>query len=75
MNKDEQNICAIHCKAGKGRTGVMICCYLLYSRIFTSAKDALKYYGMIRTKNRKVKIICFLFNNSMFLGSHNSKSN
>ncbi len=31
----------------------MICCYLLYSRQFTKSYDALRYYGMMRTKNKK----------------------
>lgn len=53
MKRDERNIVAVHCKAGKGRTGIMICCYLLYAREFHSAKDALVYYGRIRTSNGK----------------------
>lgn len=31
----------------------MICCYMLYSRQFSNAYDSMRYYGMIRTKNRK----------------------
>jgi len=47
--KKKDRIAAVHCKAGKGRTGMMISCYLLFSKQYDSSKDVLKYYAMIRT--------------------------
>ena len=37
-------IAAIHCKAGKGRTGLMICCYLIFSGLCENSDFALEYY-------------------------------
>jgi len=34
----------VHCLAGKGRTGTVICCYLLYSQRFNNCAEALEYY-------------------------------
>ena len=46
-----KSVAAVHCKAGKGRTGVMICSYLIFSNLCNTSEDALKYYAQMRTKN------------------------
>lgn len=43
----------VHCKAGKGRTGVVICCYLLYCGLWSTSEDALGFYAAARTLNSK----------------------
>ena len=47
------SVAAIHCKAGKGRTGVMICCYLVFSGLCKNTEDAVNYYAVMRTTNMK----------------------
>ncbi|XP_043388344.1 phosphatidylinositol 3,4,5-trisphosphate 3-phosphatase TPTE2 isoform X2 [Chelonia mydas] len=49
MKQDEKNIIAIHCKGGKGRTGTMVCTWLIDSDQFESAKESLDYFGERRT--------------------------
>ena len=52
--KNPYGVAAIHCKAGKGRTGVMIICYLIFTELFKTSEEAIQHYGKMRTYNGKV---------------------
>jgi len=47
------HIVGINCKAGKGRTGLIICCYLLHCKQCQTTDEALELYGQKRTKDGK----------------------
>lgn len=53
LAKHPKNVAAIHCKAGKGRTGLMISIFLLYCGEWNTAPEALSYYGFARTHDQK----------------------
>jgi len=53
LEEDEDHVVAIHCKAGKGRTGMMIACLLRRLDTCKSAMEALKYFADKRTSNSK----------------------
>lgn len=46
-------VVAIHCKAGKGRTGVMACCLLMHLGYHKTAAESIAYYNHRRTKDGK----------------------
>ena len=39
---------AINCRAGKGRTGTIICCYLLFCKRFSEPDEVFEYYSKKR---------------------------
>ncbi|KAL6994160.1 Phosphoric monoester hydrolase [Sarracenia purpurea var. burkii] len=51
LSSDPSNIAVVHCMAGKGRTGLMVCAYLVYSGM--SAEEALQVYAQKRTTNNE----------------------
>jgi len=54
LDAHQDNIAIVHCKAGKGRTGVMISAYLLYKKYFNgNAIEAMNFYADARTHNSK----------------------
>ncbi len=53
LTSHPRGVAAIHCKAGKGRTGVMIVCYLIFSGLCKTSDEALVHYANQRTLNNK----------------------
>ncbi|CAK9084441.1 unnamed protein product [Durusdinium trenchii] len=53
LAEEPKNVVVIHCKAGKGRTGLVCSCLLLREGLQTSATEALETYAERRTHDRK----------------------
>lgn len=53
LNEDPANVIALHCKAGKGRAGLMACVALLRMGIADSALNAIIIYDKQRMKDHK----------------------
>ncbi|GER45815.1 calcium/lipid-binding (CaLB) phosphatase [Striga asiatica] len=51
LSRDPENIAVVHCMAGKGRTGLMVSCYLVYTGM--SAERALHVFAERRTTNNE----------------------
>ena len=52
LSENENNVIAIHCKGGKGRTGTMVCAVLIKMGLFKDADMSLQYFGDTRTDTR-----------------------
>ena len=53
LDADPLNVCAVHCKAGKSRTGLMICSLLLHLGQETDPVACIKNYGNARCNDGK----------------------
>ena len=61
--KDPKHVVAIHCKAGKGRTGTAIAALLLYTHQVVNSDAAMRLYNIKRTKDGKVRGFCLIDEN------------
>eukprot|EP01102_Stenamoeba_stenopodia_P022774 TRINITY_DN961_c0_g3_i2.p1 TRINITY_DN961_c0_g3~~TRINITY_DN961_c0_g3_i2.p1 ORF type:complete len:483 (-),score=95.74 TRINITY_DN961_c0_g3_i2:90-1538(-) len=49
LKEDPANVVAVHCLAGRGRTGTIIAAYLLYTKLFDDSKAALDFFATKRS--------------------------
>lgn len=53
LSAHSENVIAVHCKGGKGRTGTCIASWLMFSGQFKTAEKSLHYFGYRRTDRAK----------------------
>jgi hypothetical protein len=53
LDEDAENVVALHCKAGKGRAGMMSCALLLHMGYCVDAKNAIAHYDKLRVWKEK----------------------
>lgn len=51
IGANDLNVAVVHCKAGKGRTGLVSSCFLLKHGKVNSAEEAIEYFGRQRTRD------------------------
>jgi len=52
MGMSVDNVLAVHCRGGKGRSGVLCCAWLLYSGECRTADEAMAKFAVSRTEWR-----------------------
>ncbi|KAI3813373.1 hypothetical protein L1987_18096 [Smallanthus sonchifolius] len=72
LKDDILNVVVVHCKAGKARTGLMICSLLLFLKIFPTAHECIDYYNQRRCVDGKglilpSQIVSYLLQNNSYL--------
>ena len=45
LNHSPERVAVFHCNHGKGRTGTIICCFLLYMGVFAEWKEVCNFYA------------------------------
>nr|GEV84343.1 phosphatidylinositol 3,4,5-trisphosphate 3-phosphatase and protein-tyrosine-phosphatase PTEN2A-like [Tanacetum cinerariifolium] len=57
LKEDILNVVVVHCKAGKARTGLMICGLLLFLKFFPTGQECIIYYNQRRCVDGKGLIL------------------